>query len=143
MDRDPNCIFCRIAAGEIPAAIVFENEAVVSFLDIGPLAVGHLLLIPRAHHAGLTDLPPDAAAELAREVPRLSRALLEVTGAPAFNLLVNQGREAGQEVPHLHLHLIPRVAGDGLGYRWTPGSYRDDQAQQLAEAYRSALAKLG
>ena len=140
MSREQNCIFCKIAAGEIPAAIVFENDQVIAFLDIGPLAEGHLLVIPRTHHEGLTDLPAPTAAAIAAEIPRLSRALLAVTEAEGFNLLVNQGRVAGQEVPHVHFHLIPRRRQDGLGYRWCPGLYRDDRARELTDAYRKALA---
>lgn len=139
MSPDRNCIFCKIAAGEIPAAVVFQNDTIVAFLDIGPLAEGHLLVIPRSHHEGLTDLPGTTAAALAAEIPRLGKALLVVTEAEGFNLLVNQGRAAGQEVPHVHFHLIPRRKQDGLGYRWCPGSYRDDRAQQLKDAYRAAL----
>ena len=97
-------------------------------------------MIPRSHHEGLTELPSETASALAAEIPRLGRALLAVTEAEGFNLLVNQGKVAGQEVPHVHFHLIPRRKQDGLGYRWCPGSYRDDRAQQLKDAYCHALA---
>jgi histidine triad (HIT) family protein len=139
MGADPNCIFCRIAAGEIPAALVHETEQVVAFLDIAPLAEGHLLLIPRAHFARLEEVPGEVAAALASELPRLGRAVRQVTGAQGYNLLVNDGKVAGQEVEHVHFHLIPRAPGDGLGYRWIPGSYRDDRARELQSAYREAL----
>jgi histidine triad (HIT) family protein len=75
-------------------------------------------------------------------LPRLGRALLEVTGAEGFNLLVNQGAAAGQSVSHLHVHLIPRKAGDGLGYRWNAGSYMEGRAAELANAYQDTLARV-
>jgi len=139
--RDAKCIFCKIVAEEIPAAVVLADESLVAFLDIGPLAEGHLLIVPREHCERLTDMSAEMLASVVGKLPKLGRSLLAVSGADGFNLLVNQGKVAGQEVPHVHLHLIPRKAGDGLGYRWHPGSYRDDRARQLTEAYRTALAK--
>ena len=143
MSRDPDCIFCKVAAVEIPAAVIFENESIVAFLDIGPLAEGHVLIIPRAHHAKLSDLSASECAQLGSMLPKVARALLEVTGAEGFNLLVNEGRAAGQLVPHVHFHLIPRVASDKLGYRWNAGTYAPGRAEQLAAAYQTALAPPG
>ncbi|MHC4697971.1 MAG: HIT family protein [Planctomycetota bacterium] len=140
MSRDPDCIFCKVVAGEIPASVIFENESVVAFLDIGPLAEGHVLIIPRAHHAKLSDLSAPECAQLGSVLPKVARALLEVTGADGFNLLVNEGRAAGQLVPHVHIHLIPRVAKDRLGYRWNAGTYPAGRADELATAYQAALA---
>ena len=98
MSREPDCIFCKIVAVEIPASVVFENESVLAFVDIGPLAEGHLLVIPREHYARLSDLPPDECGQLGAVLPMLGRALLEVTGVESFNLLLNEGRAAGQLV---------------------------------------------
>lgn len=140
MTLDMTCIFCRIIAGEIPSRKVFESDHVLAFLDIGPLSEGHLLIIPKVHVSQLVDLPDADAAELGRVVPRLGRALLSVTGSDGLNLLVNNGASAGQEVMHCHWHLIPRVSGDDLGYRWLAGNYPEGRIDELAEAYRSALA---
>lgn len=142
MSRDPDCVFCKIVGGEIPAAVVYEDEAIFSFLDVGPLAEGHLLVIPRDHCSRLVDVPADTCAWLASKLPTLGRALLEVTGAEGFNLLCNQGSAAGQVVPHVHFHLIPRKAGDGLGYRWNAGQYSEGKAEGIAGAYKAALAHL-
>ncbi len=141
MARDPQCIFCRIVAAEIPSAVVYEDDAVLAFLDIGPLAEGHLLVIPRQHAAQLTDLSADATARLGSVLPRMGRALLHVTGAAGFNVLINNGSVAGQVVPHVHVHLIPRRESDGLGYRWNAGKYMTGRAEQLAAALQNALQK--
>ena len=140
MPSDSDCVFCKIAAGEIPSASVYQDETVFSFLDVGPLAEGHLLVIPRDHFSLLADVPVEICTGVASVVPLLGRALLEVTGAEGFNLLCNQGSVAGQVVPHVHFHLIPRRAGDGLGYRWNAGEYSEGGIDRIAEAYRAALA---
>ncbi len=140
MQTDPDCVFCRIVAGAIPAARVFENDHVLAFLDIGPLAEGHLLVIPREHYTRLEQMPPDLLACLARCLPDLARAVLAVTGAPGYNLLQNNGRAAGQVVGHVHFHIIPRNEGDGLGYRWNASSYPPGRAGELQRRIRDALA---
>ncbi len=141
MSRDANCIFCKIVAKEISAAVIHEDSAVVSFLDIGPLAEGHLLVIPRDHYGRLTDVSPDVCARIGSVLPVLGRALLTVTGASAFNALCNEGQAAGQLVSHVHFHLIPRRSGDALGYRWNAGTYAEGRAAELAAAYQRALAQ--
>lgn len=136
---DPGCIFCKIVAGDIPCHRIFENEDVLSFLDVGPLAKGHLLLIPKAHHVTIDAMPDELAAACGAAIPRLARALKAVTGQGAFNVLQNNGGQAGQVVMHVHFHLIPRVAGDGLGYRWDAGELNADDAEQLKSAFAQAL----
>lgn len=140
MQRDPDCVFCKIVAAELQASVVYEDDAVLSFLDTGPLAEGHLLIIPREHFSHLTDVPPTVCSTLAAMLPTLGRALLQVSKADGFNLLMNQGRIAGQAVPHVHFHLIPRKAGDNLGYRWNAGKYAPGRDAQIAAALQSALA---
>jgi histidine triad (HIT) family protein len=117
---DGGSIFTKIVAGEIPCQRVFENDHVLAFLDISPLALGHTLVIPKRAVPRLADLTPDEAAELARVLPDLVRKIAAAVEADGCNVLLNDGRVAGQEVPHVHVHIIPRRAGDGLGYRWRP-----------------------
>ena len=143
MSSDPYCIFCKIIAADVPAAVVYEDDSVLAFLDIGPLADGHLLVVPRGHYTRLTDLPPERCAQVASAFPMLGRAVLEVTKAEGFNVLFNQGAVAGQAVPHIHFHIIPRKKDDQLGYRWNAGKYPDGRAAQLAAAYQAALAHHG
>lgn len=131
MPADPDCIFCRIAAGQIPARVVLQRPAWMSFLDVAPQSEGHLLLIPTEHYVRLDELPTDVAADMLARLPSLGRAVLEATGAAGYNVLQNNGRVAGQEVQHVHFHVIPRTAGDGLGYRWHPKSYDEGRAEAL------------
>lgn len=140
MPRDPDCVFCKITAGQIPSHTVYEDEDVFAFLDIGPLAEGHVLIVPRDHHGELVNLPDQLSAKIASLLPMLGRAALAVTGAEGFNVLVNNGAVAGQVVGHVHWHIIPRRAGDGLGYRWNAGQYPEGRAAELADAYKKALS---
>ncbi len=141
MTYDSHCVFCKIVAAQLPASVVFENQTSLAFLDVGPLADGHLLLIPRDHCVALVDMPIEESSRLLALIPTLGRALLEVTGAEGFNVLINNGSVAGQVVPHVHIHIIPRQSGDKLGYRWHVGSYEKDRPGELALAYQQALRK--
>ena len=139
MTRDPACVFCKIVAVEIPAAVVYENSSVLAFLDVGPLAEGHLLVIPRAHYCEFADMPPRECAQLATALPSMARAVREVTGAEGYNILLNEGRAAGQVVPHVHFHIIPRFTNDELGYRWKSSQYASGRAEELTTALQGAL----
>jgi histidine triad (HIT) family protein len=140
MPPDPDCIFCKIVAKEIPAGILYEHEACLAFLDINPLAEGHILVIPREHYVSPLDMPGDVCGALFSVVPTLGRALIDVTAAEGFNVLLNSGRVSGQVVMHAHVHLIPRRQDDGLGYRWNAGTYPPGRDAEVLDAYRQALA---
>lgn len=140
MGADPGCVFCSIVAGKIPALRVYEDDAILSFLDIGPLAEGHLLIIPKSHWERLEETDPEVLAHLARQLPRLAAAVVAVTGAAGYNLLQNNGRVSGQEVPHVHFHIIPRAQGDGLGYRWLASSYPAGRGEALRQKLLDALS---
>ena len=139
MNDAADCVFCKIVAGKIPAQVVYESRSTLAFLDVAPVAQGHLLLIPKDHYRRLSDMPAEACATLAADLPRLARAVLAVTGSSALNLLQNNGRLAGQVVEHVHFHLIPRRADDGLGFRWEAGKYPPGRDLEMAEAYKAAL----
>lgn len=133
-----DCIFCKIVAGQIPALKIYENDHVLSFMDIGPLADGHLLVIPKKHYSQLDQMPAEEVGQVAKALPILANAVVSATGAEGYNILQNNGRVAGQLVDHVHFHIIPRVAEDGLGYRWNAKKYpagKDKEIQQkiLAE----------
>ena len=136
---DPSCIFCRIVAGQIPALKIFEDHCALAFLDIGPLADGHTLLIPKDHHRDLRDLPPETLATISAHLPRLAQAVMAASGATGLNLLQNSGASSGQAVFHVHFHLIPRLEGDGLGYRWNAGSYEAGAADAWRRKIMDAL----
>ena len=134
-------VFCKIVSGEIPANIIYKSESVLAFLDVAPLADGHLLVIPTEHCKSLLDIAPSALAEVARSLPVIGQALVDVTGATGFNVLQNNGAVAGQVVEHFHVHLIPRVEGDSLGFRWNAGAYAETRAAELADAFRDCLPR--
>ena len=113
-------IFSKIIRGEIPCHRVYEDEAVLAFLDVNPLAPGHTLVIPKEAVATLDQLSDDSAAALGRVLPRIARAVLAATGASDFNVLQNNGASAHQAVFHVHFHIIPKFGGKGLGIRWEP-----------------------
>ncbi|MEP0847989.1 MAG: HIT family protein [Phycisphaerae bacterium] len=136
MSAPSDTIFTRIIRGAIPCHRVFENERVLAFLDINPLAEGHTLVVPKRQVERLDQLPPEEAAEIARHLGRIAARIVSVTGAEGYNVLQNNGRAAGQEVPHVHFHIIPRRAGDGLGYRWHPKPAQQDALAALAAKLR-------
>jgi len=137
-----DCIFCRIVKGEIPCARIYETDQALAFLDIAPVAPGHALVIPKAHHETLFDLPETLGGHLLAAQQRVGRAILAATGATGLNVQMNNFATAGQMVFHAHLHLIPRQAGDGLAL-WPQTSYPDNAAMsELAEAIRRALQTL-
>ena len=135
-------IFDRILDGEIPCHRVYEDDHVLAFLDIAPLSEGHTLVIPRQRVAQLHELSDDAAAALGRVLPRLCRAVMQATGATAYNVLQNNGSAAHQAVHHVHFHIIPRFADAGLDLGWKAGRLDGRQAQELAGSIREALGNV-
>jgi histidine triad (HIT) family protein len=109
-----DCVFCKIIRGEIPCDRVYEDDLVLAFLDIAPLTLGHTLIIPKEHHTSVTTLPAACAARLMEVAPRLGSALMRATDAGGFNFILANGSVAGQVVPHVHLHVVPRQVDDGI-----------------------------
>jgi len=107
-----DCIFCSIVAGEIPSHTVYESDHVVAFLDANPLAPGHTLVIPRDHHHRLDDLPDEVATDLYDTLHGLVPVVEDAVDADGTNVGVNNGEAAGQEIPHVHYHIVPRFADD-------------------------------
>lgn len=134
-------VFDRILDGEIPCHRLYEDDHVLAFLDIAPLSAGHALLIPKERKAHLHELSEESAAALGRALPRLARAILEATGAGAYNVLQNNGAAAHQVVMHVHFHVIPRLGAEGLGIGWSPGSLSREQAAELQARIRAALGE--
>ncbi|MBN1942980.1 MAG: HIT domain-containing protein [Phycisphaerae bacterium] len=141
MSRDTDCIFCKIIAGEIPCAKLLEEEHALAFLDIGPVARGHALLIPKGHYQTLDEMPPEAAAAMFRRLPELVRAVQAVTECEGINVLQNNGRIAGQVVPHVHVHVIPREKAGRFSFNWPAGQYEEGQIDALAKAIRRRLSE--
>ena len=141
MAENGDSIFTRIIKGEIPCQRVFENEFVLAFLDITPLAEGHTLVIPKRQLERFEDLPAEDAAAVASVLGRIAQHVTQAVGVDAYNILLNNGKPAGQEVPHVHFHIIPRRAGDSLGYRWNAQPADHDELAKLAGRIRSALSQ--
>lgn len=140
MARDPDCIFCKILVGEIPSAKLLDEPEAMAFLDIGPVARGHALLIPKRHYTTLDEMPPEDAAAMFGYLPGLVRAVQGTIGCEGVNVLQNNGRIAGQVVPHVHVHVIPRDPGGEFTFNWPAGQYEEGQAESLAEAIREKLS---
>jgi histidine triad (HIT) family protein len=132
-------IFSKIIAGTIPCHRIYEDEHVLSFLDIQPVSPGHTLLIPKEPARTLDELSDEAAAALGRVLPRICRAVKRVTGCAAYNVLQNNEALAHQAVFHVHFHIIPKLGEAGLGIGWSSGRLED--GAKLAESIRDALGE--
>ena len=132
--QDPDCLFCKIAAGDIPSTRVREDERTVAFMDINPATRGHLLVIPRAHSPNLLEIGADDLTACVLAGQELAAVVTDRLGADGVNLLNSCGRDAWQTVAHFHLHVIPRYAGDPLRLPWTPEpGDRDEIAAAAAQ----------
>jgi histidine triad (HIT) family protein len=135
-----DCIFCKIVAGEIPSRTVYEDDEVFAFLDVNPLARGHTLVIPKAHDARIGGLPDGVAASVFTAMSELAPAVERAMGADGMTVAVNDGPAAGQEVPHVHGHLVPRFEGDDAGglhsLRWKRPDLDEAAFDEVAEAIR-------
>jgi histidine triad (HIT) family protein len=136
-DHDPDCLFCKIVAGEIPSTIVAEDERTVAFMDINPATRGHALVVPRAHARDLLSLPAEDLAACASAAQRLAGRAKEALGADGVNLLNSCGPAAWQTVFHFHLHVIPRYEDDPLRLPWSPASGDADEIAAAAAALRA------
>jgi len=135
-----DCIFCSIVDGEIPNHTVYEDDDVLAFLDVNPLARGHTLVIPKAHHERVDDLPADLAAAVFETVHDLTGRVESAVDAEATTIAVNNGTAAGQEVPHVHAHIVPRSEADGgkpiHALIEDPPEVADDEFGDMAAAIR-------
>jgi histidine triad (HIT) family protein len=139
MARDPNCVFCKIASGEIPSIRIAETSLACAFMDIAPIATGHTLVIPRDHYENLGAMPPAIAAALHELAAQIAPVLQKSVGAEGLNVLQNNGRVAGQVVMHVHVHLIPRRQGDGLHWPWPAKKAETGELERLARDVRAHL----
>jgi histidine triad (HIT) family protein len=139
----PDCVFCRIVAGEVPAHVVLDDEVCLAFLDVRPVFPGHVLLIPKAHHETLVDLPPELVEPLFSRARLLAAAVPAAVDAVGSFVAVNN--KVSQSVPHIHVHVVPRRPKDGLrGFFWPRQKYAggEEEMASVAEAIRSAAADL-
>ena len=115
-----NCIFCKIAAGEIPSNTIYEDDSFRVILDLGPATKGHALVLPKQHYADLFEIPEDVLADAAKVAKKVAGTMKEKLRCDGLNLVQNNGETAGQTVMHFHLHIIPRYKDDGQHILWKP-----------------------
>lgn len=134
-----DCVFCKIAAGQIPSVKVYEDENVLAFLDIGPLSEGHTLVIPKKHYTKIHECSAELMAHIGGVLPRLAMAVLGGTDSEGYNVLCNNGRASGQLVEHVHFHIIPRTTGDKVFTQWPAKQYSVGKIEEVAKKIRAKL----
>lgn len=125
-----DCIFCKIVKGELPSYKVYEDEHTLAFLDISPVNHGHTLVIPKKHHSNMEDINQEELNQVIATVKKIGQAVKEKLGAPSYNIGENNDKEAGQIIPHIHFHVIPRFGNDCLKL-WPQGPYKEGEAEQV------------
>ena len=135
---DPNCLFCKIINGEIPAAKVYEDEYSYAFLDIKPINPGHTLLVPKKHYTNIYETPDELLSKLAPIIKKLSIAGKKAVGADGMIVSMNNEPAAGQVVFHSHIHIVPRFQNDGYEH-WHGTPYRDGEAEKVSDQIKVCL----
>ncbi len=134
--KNDNCIFCKIANGEIPSRTVYEDDSFRVILDNGPATKGHALVLPKDHYADLFEIPEDVAAAAIVTAKKAAALLKEKLHADGLNIVQNNGEAAGQTVPHFHIHIIPRYVDDGQLIGWKPGSPSAEELDGVLDEIR-------
>jgi len=129
--RDENCIFCKIATGEIPSATLYEDDDFRVVLDIEPASKGHALILPKEHYANLYELDDELAAKALVLAKKVIIKLTDILGCEGYNILQNNGTAAGQTVFHFHMHLVPRYKGDGVKIGWKLGKLTEEVKEEI------------
>ncbi len=131
--KDNNCIFCKIAAGEIPSATLYEDDDFRVILDIEPASKGHALILPKEHYADLYELDDAVAAKALVLAKKMVKKLTDILGCDGYNIVQNNGTVAGQSVFHYHMHLIPRYKGDTVDIKWKLGTLTDEDKEEILQ----------
>ena len=129
--RDDNCIFCKLANGEIPTATLYEDEDFRVILDASPAAKGHALILPKQHYANLYELDDSVASKVLVLAKKMITKMTDILGCDGYNIVQNNGEAAGQTVFHFHMHLIPRSKGDEVGLGWKMGELTDEDKEYI------------
>ncbi|MDO4647335.1 MAG: HIT family protein [Eubacteriales bacterium] len=133
-----DCIFCKIANGEIPSATLYEDADFRVILDLGPATKGHSLILPKHHSANIHEMPEELLSKAILVAKEMGARMTEVLKCDGLNIVQNNGEAAGQTVPHFHMHLIPRYEGDNAGVSWTPGELTEEQKAEILEGFKAA-----
>ncbi len=137
--RDENCIFCKIANGEIPSETIYEDETFRVILDLGPASKGHALILPKHHYKDVCELDENVGAKVLPLAAKIGKAMKLGLGCSGFNIVQNNGEKAGQTVFHFHVHLIPRYKDGPVMVSWEPGKASPEELAQAGAAIKSAL----
>ncbi|MBE5982551.1 MAG: HIT family protein [Paenibacillaceae bacterium] len=137
--REDDCIFCKIANGGIPSETIYEDDMFRVIMDLGPASKGHALILPKQHYRDICDLDEDTAAKVLPLAAKIGVAMKKALGCSGFNVVQNNGKEAGQTVFHFHVHLIPRYEEGPVMVSWMPGKASPEELAQTGAAIRSAL----
>ncbi len=135
----PDCIFCQIIEGKLPCAKVYEDDLVISFLDINPVNTGHTLVVPKKHYVSLFDTPPDLLQACIEVSQKVARAVFKGTGASGLNIIQNNFRSAGQLIDHIHFHLVPRNMHDGFFTSWPGKPYPSGELEKTLKKIKAEL----
>ena len=130
-----NCIFCKLAKGEIPTATLYEDDSFRMILDAGPATRGHALILPKAHYANIMEMPPELTGKAFVLAGKMAGKMMEKLGCDGINVVQNNGEAAGQTVFHFHIHLIPRYEGEDMIVAWRPGKLEDPVRDDLLELF--------
>ncbi len=133
---EEDCIFCKIANGEIPSTTLYEDETFRVILDLNPASKGHALIIPKQHAKNLFDLPDETAAKALVLAKKIAGTLQEGLHAEGLNVVQNNGEAAGQTVEHFHIHLIPRYEGDTVNVKWKPGELTEENKEEILQLFK-------
>ena len=133
-----DCIFCKIIEGELPSYKVYEDKRIIGILDINPINKGHVLVFPKEHKPNLTDLPKDLLKDMAVVMQNLAPSITEAVGATGYNIILNNGKVAGQLINHAHFHIIPRFEGDNL-HHWPGKTFDDEEMKRISENIQKSI----
>ena len=141
MYTKPDCIFCKIIRGEIPCPKIYEDKSFISFLDISPANKGHALVLPKKHYTTALDMPENEFKEMAKIGQKITSAIMLAIKPGGINMLINNGKPAGQEVDHVHLHIMPRYSSDDFKIRWTHKEYAENELEKYAKNIKEKINK--
>ena len=139
MIKMEECIFCKIVKGEIPSYKVYEDEKTLAFLDVNPINVGHTLIMPKNHVSKISMAEEEDLLALTKALKKVIKAVENSLGVDDLNVFVNQGRDAGQLIPHLHYHVVPRRKGDGVNFDVPQRKLSEEEFKNVVEKIRSAI----
>ncbi|MBP3239790.1 MAG: HIT family protein [Oribacterium sp.] len=137
--KDDNCIFCKLANGDIPTTTLYEDDTFRVIFDANPATDGHVLILPKEHYANLTELPYEIASDVMPLAGKIGKAMISGLGAKGFNVVQNNGEAAGQTVFHFHTHIIPRYGSEKELVLWKPNEVTSEKLSETCEKLRKAL----